>query len=169
MLCYMLNPCFSLVFVFVFVLVGAGGLSYHDMSMQIQDGWSCFMGTNPNDPDGDCSNAAVLFTIYVTINFVYNILMLTITKRGSAVLLVISQVLHTYFVLYFFISFLFLFEFYHALGNKISCLFMPWRTVRRCRCLLQTLRSVFGYSWAMLPSLSARWIWWDWCWYASGS
>jgi hypothetical protein len=67
-------------------------MSYDDMSMQLQDGFTCFMGTNPNDPTGDCSNAAVLLLIYIVINFVYNVLMLVITKRGSAVLLVVSQV-----------------------------------------------------------------------------
>ena len=69
-----------------------GGLSYHDMSMQLSDGFTCFMGTNPNDPEGDCSNAAYLLLAYIVVNFFYNILMLAITKRGSAVLLVISQV-----------------------------------------------------------------------------
>jgi len=64
------------------------------MGMQLIDGWTCFRGTNPNDPEGDCSNAAYLLMSYIMVNFVYNILMLAITKRGSAVLLVISQVNH---------------------------------------------------------------------------
>jgi hypothetical protein len=62
------------------------------MSMQLSDGFSCFMGTNPNDPTADCSNAAYLLLAYIVVNFFYNILMLAIMKRGSAVLLVISQV-----------------------------------------------------------------------------
>ena len=70
----------------------AGGLTYSEMSMQITDGFTCFMGTNPNDPNGDCSNAAILLITYIVVNFCYNILMLAITKRGSAVLLVVSQV-----------------------------------------------------------------------------
>jgi hypothetical protein len=83
---------FYFLWYFLWFLI-SGGLSYHDMSMQLQDGFTCFMGTNPNDPTGDCSNAAVLITLYITVNFVYNILMLVITKHGSAVLLVVSQVL----------------------------------------------------------------------------
>jgi hypothetical protein len=70
----------------------AGGLTYQEMSMQLSDGFTCFLGTNPNDPQGDCSNAAYLLLAYIVVNFFYNILMLAITKRGSAVLLVISQV-----------------------------------------------------------------------------
>jgi hypothetical protein len=66
------------------------------MSMQLSDGFTCFLGTNPNDPAGDCSNAAYLLLAYIVVNFFYNILMLAITKRGSAVLLVISQVLYAF-------------------------------------------------------------------------
>jgi hypothetical protein len=62
------------------------------MGSQLSDGYACFLGTDPNDPTHDCSNAATLFIGYVCINFFYNILLLFITKRGSAVLLVISQV-----------------------------------------------------------------------------
>lgn len=50
------------------------------------------MGVNPKDPNDDCSNSATLLLGYITINFFYNILLLAITKRGSAVLLVMSQV-----------------------------------------------------------------------------
>ena len=60
--------------------------------MQLSDGWTCFRGTNPNDPEGDCSNAAYLLMTYIVVNFVCNIIMLVITKHGSAVLLVVSQV-----------------------------------------------------------------------------
>ena len=63
------------------------------MASQLSDGWTCFLGTNPNDPQGDCSRAAWLLMAYIVVNFFYNILMLAITKRGSAVLLVISQAL----------------------------------------------------------------------------
>ena len=70
----------------------SGVLTYSEMSMQLTDGFTCFMGTNPNDPEADCSNAAYLLMSYIVVNFFYNILMLAITKRGSAVLLVISQV-----------------------------------------------------------------------------
>lgn len=73
-------------------LPSLGGLSYQEMGSQLSDGYSCFLGTDPNDPTHDCSNAATLFIGYVFVNFFYNILLLFITKRGSAVLLVISQV-----------------------------------------------------------------------------
>ena len=76
------------------------------MGMQLSDGWTCFRGTNPNDPEGDCSNAAYLLMSYIMVNFVYNILMLAITKRGSAVLLVISQVRPRTPFLYFFFYFI---------------------------------------------------------------
>jgi hypothetical protein len=62
------------------------------MISQLTDGYACFLGTNPNDPLDDCSDSAKIFLAYVFVNFFYNILLLFITKRGSAVLLVISQV-----------------------------------------------------------------------------
>jgi hypothetical protein len=64
------------------------------MGSQLSDGYSCFLGSNPNDPEDDCSNSAVILIAYIILNFLYNIMMLTITKRGSAVLLVMSQVPH---------------------------------------------------------------------------
>lgn len=64
------------------------------MSSQLSDGFTCFMGTNPRDPtDEGCSDAAALLMVYIIINFMYNIMMLAITKKGSAVLLVTSQAL----------------------------------------------------------------------------
>ena len=64
------------------------------MTSQLSDGFTCFMGTNPRDPtDEGCKDAAVLLMTYIVINFVYNIMMLAITKKGSAVLLVTSQAL----------------------------------------------------------------------------
>eukprot|EP01032_Pedospumella_encystans_P016517 gene16517-18845_t len=83
----------SFLFLPLMSLPALGGLTYKEMGMQLSDGWTCFRGTNPNDPEGDCSNAAYLLMSYIMVNFVYNILMLAITKRGSAVLLVISQAL----------------------------------------------------------------------------
>lgn len=75
-------------------LPSLGGMTYAEMKNQLSDGFSCFLGSNPNDPSSDsCSNAALLFMAYVIINFFYNILLLKITKHGSAVLLVISQAL----------------------------------------------------------------------------
>lgn len=62
------------------------------MSTQLQDGFQCFLGHNPKDPTANCSNAATILLIYIVINFLYNVNLLAITKRGSAVLLVMSQV-----------------------------------------------------------------------------
>jgi drug/metabolite transporter (DMT)-like permease len=72
-----------------------GGLSWSEMLSQLQDGWTCFYyATNPNDPhDTGCASSWWVFIMYVVVNFVYNFLLLVITKRGSAVLLVISQAL----------------------------------------------------------------------------
>lgn len=50
------------------------------------------MGHGPS-PDDNCSDAASVFMAYIVVNFFYNLLLLTITKRGSAVLLVMSQAL----------------------------------------------------------------------------
>jgi hypothetical protein len=74
-------------------LPSLGGLTTSQMSSQMSDGFSCFMGTNPNDPSDDCSNSAYILLFYILLNFVYNVLLLVITKRGSAVLLVVSQAL----------------------------------------------------------------------------
>ena len=85
-----------LVFVFsplMTLCVVLGGLSRSEVTSQLSDGFSCFMGTNPKDPDHDCSNSAVILLVYILLNFLYNIMMLAITKRGSAVLLVMSQVI----------------------------------------------------------------------------
>lgn len=72
--------------------VPAGGLSYDQMSRQMTDGYRCFLGENPT-PSDTCEDAASVFLVYVAVNFFYNILLLVITKRGSAVLLVMSQAL----------------------------------------------------------------------------
>mmetsp|Transcript_50508 Transcript_50508/g.99771 ORF Transcript_50508/g.99771 Transcript_50508/m.99771 type:complete len:566 (+) Transcript_50508:85-1782(+) len=84
---------FGFLYLPLLTLPQLGGLSYHEMTMQFSDGFTCFMGTNPNDPEGDCSNAAKLLITYIIINFGYNLLMLAVTKRGSAVMLVIAQAL----------------------------------------------------------------------------
>lgn len=69
-----------------------GGLSAGDMALQITDGYQCMLGNNPV-PDMDCSNAAFYLFLYITVNFVYNLLVLVMTKRGSAVLLVMAGAL----------------------------------------------------------------------------
>lgn len=70
-------------------------ISYADMYDQISDGFVCFIGDrNPQDPQASCKNAAKTLIAYVIVNFIYNVLLLSITKNGSAVLLVVSQVLY---------------------------------------------------------------------------
>ena len=80
-------------FVPLLALPALGGLSWGQMSSQMSDGFTCFLGTNPNDPADDCSHSAYILLLYIVLNFVYNVLLLVVTKRGSAVLLVVSQAL----------------------------------------------------------------------------
>ena len=81
------------VFLPLLALPSLGGLSVAEMKSQMSDGFTCFMGTNPNDPNDDCSHSAYILLFYILLNFVYNVLLLVVTKRGSAVLLVVSQAL----------------------------------------------------------------------------
>jgi hypothetical protein len=55
------------------------------MTTQLQDGFSCFLGYNPQDPDDpdSCKDAFPLLMVYIVVNFVYNILLLYITKKGT--------------------------------------------------------------------------------------
>lgn len=86
----------QLIFGFLFLpllnLPALGGLTVEEMSHQLQDGYLCLRGHNPTKDD-DCSYAFNSFVFYTIVNFFYNILLLVITKRGNAVLLVISQAL----------------------------------------------------------------------------
>ena len=72
-----------------------GGVPPSEMGRNMYTGWVCFWdGVNEDDPEHDtCDTAFRTFLVYVFINFIYNFLLLIITKRGSAVLLVISQAL----------------------------------------------------------------------------
>ena len=57
-------------------------------------GWSCFLGRELRGYE--CHVAPypyVVFLLYVVVNFVYNVLLLLITKHGSALLLVIASAL----------------------------------------------------------------------------
>jgi len=53
------------------------------------DGFICFLGENPR-PTDNCEGAFWLFNFYVLINLAYNILLMRMTKEGSAILLTIS-------------------------------------------------------------------------------
>ena len=65
-----------------------GGMSSAQMARQMGDGYACFLGR----ADG-CEGAGWLFIVYVGVNFLYNVLLLLITKHGSAVLLVVANAL----------------------------------------------------------------------------
>jgi hypothetical protein len=83
------------LFLPLMTLKSMGGVSTDQMLPQMYYGWVCFwQGENILDPDDNsCGNAFSIFAWYVFVNFIYNFLLLIITKRGSAVLLVISQAL----------------------------------------------------------------------------
>jgi len=66
-----------------------GGLSKSEISSQMTDGFHCFLGENPRVTD-NCDGAFWLFNFYIVINLAYNILLLRMTKEGSAILLTIS-------------------------------------------------------------------------------
>eukprot|EP00968_Pinguiococcus_pyrenoidosus_P026671 scaffold7328_cov314-Pinguiococcus_pyrenoidosus.AAC.10 len=71
-----------------------GGLSFLEMQNQMSGGFQCFLGTNPApNPGFECEGSGYVFALYVIVNFLYNITLLLITKRGSAVLLVVSNAL----------------------------------------------------------------------------
>jgi hypothetical protein len=67
-------------------------MSLNEMYNQMVDGYRCFLGENPT-PYDSCENSWIIMMLYIVVNFAYNVLLLIITKRGSAVLLVISQAL----------------------------------------------------------------------------
>jgi hypothetical protein len=70
-------------------------ISYTEMYQQISEGYSCFQGEKNIYTDFEnCENAGNILIAYTVVNFCYNVLLLSITKRGSAVLLVVSQVIH---------------------------------------------------------------------------
>lgn len=51
------------LFLPILAVPSLGNLTLRDMSYQLSDGYSCFLGKNPS-ADDDCSNAAVLFISY---------------------------------------------------------------------------------------------------------
>jgi hypothetical protein len=67
-----------------------GGLKPSELPAQLTEGFECFAEIGPDD---ECSGAFWIFMGYVVINFGYNVLLLLITKHGSAVLLVITNAL----------------------------------------------------------------------------
>ena len=82
---------FALGFLFMplLMLKAFGGLGKSEIESQMADGFVCFLGENPR-PNDNCDGAFWLFTFYVIINWAYNILLMHMTKEGSAILLTIS-------------------------------------------------------------------------------
>ena len=60
-----------MIVLYLSVCVGVGGMTFYEMESQLTDGFTCFLGTNPNDnTEADtCSHAAAIFVAYVIINF----------------------------------------------------------------------------------------------------
>ena len=75
-------------------LPGLGGISLQQIPDNFSEGWACFLGQRL--PGYDCHVAPypyVVLLLYVLVNFAYNLLLLLITKHGSALLLVIASAL----------------------------------------------------------------------------
>ena len=73
-------------------LPALGGLSLSELPANFSQGWSCFVGGHV--PGYECHLSPppyVVLLLYVLVNFVYNVLLLLITKHGSALLLVIAS------------------------------------------------------------------------------
>ncbi|GMH87395.1 hypothetical protein TrST_g11883 [Triparma strigata] len=74
------------------MLKAFGGLSQGEILKQMEYGYECYNERPPLEGD-DCSGAFSLFWIYVLINWLLNVLLLILTKEGSAVMLVIANAL----------------------------------------------------------------------------
>mmetsp|Transcript_44015 Transcript_44015/g.71630 ORF Transcript_44015/g.71630 Transcript_44015/m.71630 type:complete len:468 (+) Transcript_44015:218-1621(+) len=72
---------------------GPVAMPLSDIPSNLKNGFMCFLGHN-SAPDDDCSsgNFQIVFS-YVLVNFVFNALLLLITKHGSALLLVMTGAL----------------------------------------------------------------------------
>ncbi len=73
-------------------LPGFGGIPMMEIPKNLYDGWRCFLGDNLSGYECHMSPSPFsLMIIYVLVNFFYNVLLLLITKHGSALLLVIAS------------------------------------------------------------------------------
>jgi len=71
-----------------------GGVPLNKIPNQISDGWQCILGYSlPHYYCDKWPRPGELFTFYAVTNFVYNVVLLLITKHGSAMLLVVSSAL----------------------------------------------------------------------------
>ena len=90
-------------------LPGLGGLSLSDLPANFAQGWSCFLGQRVEGYECHLSSPPyVVLLLYVAVNFVYNVLLLLITKHGSALMLVIASALSLPFTNLVFTSRLFM-------------------------------------------------------------
>eukprot|EP00128_Syssomonas_multiformis_P016742 Colp12_sorted_trinity150504_noHs@12383 len=87
---------FQVLFGFAFLpllsVPGFGGVEFKQLPYEISDGFQCFLGEDPR-PDDDCKDGTWTMMAYVAVNFLYNLVLLMITKHGSALLLVITSAL----------------------------------------------------------------------------
>ena len=69
-----------------------GGLGKEALWKQMEYGYECYNERNPLEGD-DCHGAFYLFWAYVFVNWLLNVLLLMLTKEGSAVMLVVANAL----------------------------------------------------------------------------
>ena len=71
-----------------------GGIALSDIPCNMKAGWECFLGQHIEGYHCHTgTHPATLLISYVLINFAYNVLLLLITKHGSALLLVCASAL----------------------------------------------------------------------------
>jgi hypothetical protein len=66
-----------------------GGIAFRDMPDQLAKGFWCWLGYN-SLPGDNCSYNYVATTIYIVINFFYNIFILLVTKHASATMFTLA-------------------------------------------------------------------------------
>jgi len=79
---------FQLIFqpLFVPICVLLGATKNAPIFDYIRDGFSCFIGNTPPGQKVPCDYSMVIYFIYILFNLTYNILLLLIVKRASALL-----------------------------------------------------------------------------------
>jgi len=79
----------SLMFIPITSFPGFGSLDFYSIPRQIYYGLKCFAGMN-SLPGDECSYNYIFTTLYILINFFYNILILLVTKYASATLFTLA-------------------------------------------------------------------------------
>jgi len=79
---------FQLLFqpLFVPICIVLGATKNAPILDYIRNGFSCFMGVTPLGQKQSCEYTTLIYFIYVSINLTYNILLLLIVKKASALL-----------------------------------------------------------------------------------